>query len=472
MIRLIFIKLFILISVVQAIDCQNHLFNININDNLSIEESLQEIANYCSFSIVIKDQIARDKLKTIQNSIHIKQMSLEEIFELFIKDYDLSYEFNGKVLKIFAIQTRTFKIDYITSVREGQSITKASVDARPKQSEYKSTFEGSEDNMIKSMEKFNFWENMEKEISTLLNFSSQNNDIKAPIVNANAGIVIVTGTNSQIKQVENYLQNLQNRLKKQVIIDVSIIAVSLNKNHSSGINWQNFNLDFNSKQKDNVNSFMQYQSGQGFVKNLGLRANLNFDSIMNFLSQNGKISVLSNPKLMALNNQQAIISIGDTINYQLKESSKGTENGTTVSESYSNYSIFIGILLNILPEISDDGKIMLRINPSLSDFKYAQDNQRQKAPRTIAPDTIQKKLSSVVQVENNQTLILGGLISHTKEQDENSVNFLSKIPLFGFLFKGDTEHSSITEIVFIITPSIVDNTNIPSLKDLGFKYYE
>lgn len=193
---------------------------------------------------------------------------------------------------------------------------------------------------------------------------------------------------------------------------------------------------------------------------------------MNFLSQNGKISVLSNPKLMALNNQQAIISIGDTINYQLKESSKGTENGTTVSESYSNYSIFIGILLNILPEISDDGKIMLRINPSLSDFKYAQDNQRQKAPRTIAPDTIQKKLSSVVQVENNQTLILGGLISHTKEQDENSVNFLSKIPLFGFLFKGDTEHSSITEIVFIITPSIVDNTNIPSLKDLGFKYYE
>lgn len=274
MIRLIFIKLFILISVVQAIDCQNHLFNININDNLSIEESLQEIANYCSFSIVIKDQIARDKLKTIQNSIHIKQMSLEEIFELFIKDYDLSYEFNGKVLKIFAIQTRTFKIDYITSVREGQSITKASVDARPKQSEYKNTFEDSEDNMIKSMEKFNFWENMEKEISTLLNFSSQNNDIKAPIVNANAGIVIVTGTNSQIKQVENYLQNLQNRLKKQVIIDVSIIAVSLNKNHSSGINWQNFNLDFNSKQKDNVNSFMQYQSGQGFVKNLGLRANL------------------------------------------------------------------------------------------------------------------------------------------------------------------------------------------------------
>lgn len=239
-----------------------------------------------------------------------------------------------------------------------------------------------------------------------------------------------------------------------------------------GSNWQNFNIGLNSQTSDNTNSFMQIQNGQGFVKNLGLRANLNFDSIVNFLSQSGKTSVLSNPKLMALNNQQAIISIGDTVNYQVKESSKGTENGTTVSESYSNYSIFIGILLNILSEISDDGKIMLRINPSLSDFKYPEDNKRQKEPRTIAPDTIQKKLSSVVQVENNQTLILGGLISHNRSQNDNSVNFLSKIPILGSLFRSEDENSNITEIVFIITPSIVDNTHIPSLRELGFKYNE
>lgn len=232
-----------------------------------------------------------------------------------------------------------------------------------------------------------------------------------------------------------------------------------------GINWQNFNIGLNS-QVNNENSFIQFQNRQGFVKNLGLRVNLNFDSIINFLSQNGKTSVLSNPKLMALNNQQAIISVGDTINYQVKESSKGTENGTTVSESYNNYSIFVGILLNILPEISDDGKIMLRINPSLSDFKYPEDNKRQKEPRTIAPDTIQKKLSSVVQVENSQTLILGGLISHDKSNEKNSINFLSKIPILGSLFKGEVLNSKTTEIVFIITPSIVDSVNAPSLKDL------
>ncbi|EFO5473566.1 pilus (MSHA type) biogenesis protein MshL [Campylobacter jejuni] len=454
-----------------ALDCQKRLFDISINEKLSIQESLDELAKYCSFSIIVKDKIAKEKLEILQNSVNIHQMSLDEIFNFFIKEHDLSYDFDGKILRISGINTKIFKISYITSIREGQSITKASVDAKPRQSEYSGSFDDAEDNMIKSMEKFDFWQNIEKEIIVLLKNSHEDYEAKIPIINPNAGLIIVTGTNSQLKSVKNYLQKLENRLKKQVIIDVSILAVSLNENHSSGINWQNFNIGLNS-QVNNENSFIQFQNGQGFVKNLGLRANLNFDSIINFLSQNGKTSVLSNPKLMALNNQQAIISVGDTINYQVKESSKGTENGTTVSESYNNYSIFVGILLNILPEISDDGKIMLRINPSLSDFKYPEDNKRQKEPRTIAPDTIQKKLSSVVQVENNQTLILGGLISHDKSNEKNSINFLSKIPILGSLFKGEVLNSKATEIVFIITPSIVDSVNAPSLKDLGFKHYE
>jgi len=469
MIRFLFVKLCFCTLFLYASDCQKRLFDFSIYENLSIKQSLDELANHCFFSVVVKDKIAKEKLEELMSTLHVRQMSLNEIFKLLIEENDLYYEFDGKVLKISGLQTRIFKISYITSVREGQSITKASVDAKPKQNDYAFN-DDAEDNMIRSSEKFDFWKNIENEIILLLSAHIQE-ESKAPIINPNAGIVIVTGTNSQLKRVEEYLLRLDSRLKKQVIIDVSIIAVSLNKSHSSGINWQNFNLGLSANTKDGSNSFLQVQSGQAFVKNLGLRVDLNFDSIINFLSQSGKTNVLSNPKLMALNNQQAIISVGDTINYQVKESSKGTENGTTVSESFNNYSIFVGILLNILPEISDEGKIMLRINPSLSDFKYPEDNKRQTSPRTIAPDTIQKKLSTVVEVENNQTLILGGLISHNKANDENSVNFLSRVPLLGTLFRSQEQTSNATEIVFIITPSIVSQRkDLPTLKDLGFGY--
>ena len=426
----------------------------------------------CAFSIVIKDDLARTKITNATKNINIRQMNLAEIFRLLITENNLHYDFDGKVLKIAAFKTQTFKLGYITSVREGQSVTKASVDSRSKQSDMTNTDEKSvEDNMIKSIERFDFWQNIEKELVTLLNAQNEPFESKNIVVNANTGLITINGTLNQLLRAQSYINDLQKSLKKQVIINVSIIAVSLDTSHSSGINWQNFSIGFNSQNANGTNSLISLQNtnnGNAFVKNLGFNAGLNLDSVMNFLSQNGKTKVLSSPKLVALNNQQAIISVGDTINYQVKESSKSTDSGTTVSEIYNNYSIFIGILLNILPEISDDGKIMLRINPSLSNFKYPQDNRRQDAPRVIAPDTVQKKLSTVVQMENNQTLVLGGLISRAESIDENSVNMLSQIPLLGRLFQGSNQNQNATEIVFIITPLIIDNTNPPTLQDLGF----
>lgn len=400
-------------------------------------------------------------------------MNLSEIFNLLIKENNLHHSFDGKVLRISALRTQSFKLGYITSIREGQSITKASVDSRSRQSDFTGTNEESklEDNMIKSLERFDFWQNIEKELINLLNTQNEPFEAKSIVVNANAGLITINGTPNQLQRVQSYIQNLQNRLKKQVAINVSIIAVSLDESHSSGINWNNFSIDFNAQNSSGTNSLISFQNtneGNFFVKNLGFNVGLNLDSVMNFLSQNGQTKVLSSPKLVALNNQQAIISVGDTINYQVKESSKSTDSGTTVSEIYNNYSIFIGILLNILPEISDDGKVMLRISPSLSNFKYPQDNRRQNEPRVIAPDTIQKKLSTVVQMENNQTLVLGGLISRNESVEESSVNVLSKIPLLGGLFRGSVQNQDATEIVFIITPLIIDNNNVPSLEDLGF----
>lgn len=400
-------------------------------------------------------------------------MNLAQIFNLLIKENNLHHSFDGKVLRISALRTQSFKLGYITSIREGQSITKASVDSRSRQSDFTGTNEESklEDNMIKSVERFDFWQNIEKELISLLNTQNEPFETKGIIVNANAGLITINGTPNQLLRAQSYIQNLQNRLKKQVAINVSIIAVSLDTSHSSGINWNNFSIDFNAQNSNGTNSLISFQNnneGNFFVKNLGFNVGLNLDSVMNFLSQNGQTKVLSSPKLVALNNQQAIISVGDTINYQVKESSKSTDSGTTVSEIYNNYSIFIGILLNILPEISDDGKVMLRISPSLSNFKYPQDNRRQNEPRVIAPDTIQKKLSTVVQMENNQTLVLGGLISRNESVEESSVNVLSKIPLLGGLFRGSTQNQDATEIVFIITPLIIDNNNVPSLEDLGF----
>lgn len=145
-------------------DCKKRLFDIHIKESLSIEEALDELASYCTFSIVVKDELAKNELGKMQKSLYISQMTLEEIFKLLLKENNLNYEFNGKILSICGISTQIFKLSYITSVREGQSIIKASVDSKPRQNENDLSDE-SNDNMIKSMEKFDFWQNIEKEIT-------------------------------------------------------------------------------------------------------------------------------------------------------------------------------------------------------------------------------------------------------------------------------------------------------------------
>lgn len=457
-IKFLFISLLIFYNTANA-KCQGRIFDIDVTRQSSLIEILNELGKECDFSIVIKDELAKKELNHNNNYLHIKKMTLNEIFNLLINEHNLDYDYKKSVLKIYGRITKSFKLHYISTIREGQSITKASVDLKPKQGDDFGTNEV--DNLVISTDKFNFWEKIAEEVERLLDKNSMK-----PIVNTNAGIITISATPYEVKRVQGYLQELNKRLKRQVLIDVSIIAVHLNQSHSSGINWHELSFRLNGDDKD----FIINHNG---IKNINLKANIETKAIINLLEENGKTVVLSNPKLMALNNQQAIISIGDTINYQVKESSKGTENGTTISESYNNYSIFIGILLNILAEISDDEKIMLRINPSLSDFKYSVDNYRQSKPRNIAPDTIQKKLSTVVELEDSQTLVLGGLIARNNVFNQNEVNVLGKIPLVGALFNGKQEYEDSSEIVFIIKPSIVKNSKrFYDLKELGFKNEE
>jgi general secretion pathway protein D len=192
--------------------------------------------------------------------------------------------------------------------------------------------------------------------------------------------------------------------------------------------------------------------------------------LIDFLNTNGDTKVVSNPKVLTLNNQPALITIGDTINYKLTTTTNSTDAGATVAEEEEVKSIFIGVLLNITPQITDNEEIVLRINPSVSDFKYSEDSQKQSTTRDIAPDTREKKLSTVVKVQNGNTIILGGLITNREGKENSKVPVLGDIPLLGEAFKHTADTKLTQELIFVITPRIIgakDNTKM-TLKDLGF----
>ena len=470
----------------SANECKNRKLDMSLSPNITSYEILSQLANICKFSIVLSDSNATNALKTPTNLINISRLSLDEIIGLVAESNALSYDFNGKMLSLSYIQTKTFKMDYIISARQGQAITKASVDSAPIEIgvDYQiadQNDENSQDNIIKTTEKFDFWQDLSNELKLILNSHNDPFIAPTPIINPAAGLIHITGTANQLKRVQNYLNLLSSRLKRQVLIDVKIISVELDNSYTKGVDWSKFELGFKSYLSDGTPSRLSFNKGSvqnpahslknisgGFI--IGGDLHLSLDGVLNFLNTNGKSQIISSPKIMAMNNQQALISVGDNINYRIAEDITNNDTSEITKTTYKQHSVFIGILLNLLPEISDDNLIMLRINPSLSSFKYSADDAKQTMPRVIAPDTMQKKLSTVVQISSGDSIILGGLIAKSLGNEINKVPILGDIPLLGYLFKSDSQISKTSELIFIITPTIINEPISPN--ELGFEKME
>lgn len=462
------------LSAANEHNCDYKTFNIKTTEKVSSIELLTQIADSCDFSIIVKDKYADELIKKDLYGINIKDLSLDEIFEILISDNDLYYEYSKNFLKISALQTKTFKIDYITSIRQGTANLNASVDATITEGGTTETSAATGDNTITSNDTFDFWSTMLAETTAILNTGEEDYEAKAPIVNANAGLITVTGTKQQLQRVDNYLKELEQNLHKQVLIDVSILSVELSEEKYTGVDWTKFDLTLGSEgtfSNTYINDRPEFSKLADIDSNLNVvnSAVFTMTGLIDFLNTNGDTKVVSSPKVLSMNNQQALITVGDNINYRIPEESSDSD-ANTQDITYTNYSIFIGVLLNITPQITEENEIILRINPAVSDFKYAEDKIKQEKAREIAPDTREKKLSTVVKVKNGNTIILGGLITDTTENDSSNVPILSEIPLLGNAFKHEGISKSTSELIFVITPRIIgpkDNTKA-TLKDLGF----
>ena len=180
------------------------------------------------------------------------------------------------------------------------------------------------------------------------------------------------------------------------------------------------------------------------------------NQIIQFLKRYGNVKSISNPKIVASNNQPALISIGNEYFYSIKETQiKDTSSGNSNTlNSTKIESVFAGILLDITADISNDGKVTLSINPSISQTART---LTQNSNRSIPPDLTKKQLSSVITTESGKKVILGGLITKSKTVENTQVPLLGYMPVVGSLFRSQKSFYKNEELIIIITPYILDN---------------
>lgn len=537
-------------------DCTYELFNIASVKGTSVGDFIDQISDECGMSVIVADTEAESILKKQMNKTYLKNLTINEVLDLIIKENDLQYTLQNNVLKISYLTTKTYNIDYIISVRKGNGSANITLSSNTTQATSGSGSTGSgltgssstgssstgstnptdksndSGTTITSTDEVLFWNTLEKEVNTILSrpedqygefkptvvidskdkTSDQQNNQHAIFINKNAGLITVTGTGKQLKRLDSYIAELQEKMQSQVMIDVKMYSVVFNNGSSTGIDWsqiyslQNFELGFNYVDRKNVSGAdisSAYEGDKiqrfgktggstdpvtgaflptyGLLDVAGARANvsgvssaftmsnkISINNLLMFLKTQGDVYAISNPKIMTLNNQPALITAGQQLFY--KTISTSTLAGGTTGEQATTEiisSVFSGVLLDITPEISKDGQITLRINPSVSDTigDVSSDNSK----RTMPPDLSRRQISSVVTVQDGTRIVLGGLINRKSTNNTTKVPLLGDIPYLGYLFKQENLGEKVEELVIIIEPHIVkkDGSNL-GLADLGY----
>ncbi|MEA3522029.1 MAG: pilus (MSHA type) biogenesis protein MshL [Campylobacterota bacterium] len=485
------LSLFI-ISTASASNCDDTLFSFDVGESqgsVKIVDIIENVAHQCKFSVVIVDTEARSVLNKALFLVHIENYTLESLFDFLLSQNNMFYKYDKekRILKVSYLETHSFIIDYVNlSEQTTESIKTITVGAAQNNNTASNTNSNqmpstsganeqsgsnSDHTTIKSNTKFEFWDKLSDEIDAILSRDEDHMQIKSrSIINREAGIVTITGTKSQIERINKYLNHLKSRLHKQVLLETKIFELRYRDRNSTGVDWSKFQLRLGGKIS---NSASGDKYGSFNAPSYSFNYQFAMDGLIDFLNRYGDVNVLSTPKILTLNNQPAVINVGNQINYRYESGTMSATNvGASTTNTYVMSSVFIGLTLNIIPEITDDGFVILRINPVVSEKLEADEGlaldrsgEDEDGIRTMPPDIKIKQLSSIVKAKDGSRIVIGGLVSTRNYKENSSVPLLSSIPLIGGLFRHTGVETEKVELIIVVTPEIIKDNAFPSIGD-------
>lgn len=263
--------------------------------------------------------------------------------------------------------------------------------------------------------------------------------------------IIIYATRDEYSNIEKMLHKLDT-LPKQVLVEVTIAEVTLRDSLQFGLEWF-------LKNSGNKYGYTLTALGSGSSGVLGTLSTIsgNFGATFNALAEKKYVNVLSNPKLLVLNNHSANINIGNQIpiiTSRASASDIGEVSGSRTPSILQNIQYrSTGITLDVSPTINSEGYLTLHINQTVSNA------QKNTTSDISSPIIFNRSLATDVILKSGETVILGGLITEDKSRDKTKIPLLGDIPILGKLFSTFGDSIDKTELVILVKPTIISNNS-------------
>jgi MSHA biogenesis protein MshL len=417
-------------------------------------------------------------------SLDLKNVTIAQVLDAVQKLYGYDYKKNdmGYIIYPATLQTKTFKINRLDLQRIGNSNTTVSSGRQASQNNSQGNNQQGNNNQqtnsssnsplgngpqgsssqqvsrsssstVLTITDTDFWQELKDSLTHIIAIDPQ----ATVDINQQSGIVIVRAKPMQLREVESFLSATQTQINRQVILEAKILEVILDDSHQNGINWESIVREGITKAPLLTGIGAMNPSTFTSVFTLGGTAG-DFRAFVELMETQGKTNVLSSPRISTLNNQTAIIKVGQD-EYFATGFNGGTPGATGVAPTAPTVFVdvfFSGISLDVTPQIDDDENITLHIHPSISQVKKDTKDFGLNITLPLALTTVRES-DSIVKAKNGQIVVLGGLMQERDNETKQGITGLASIPYIGNLFRINTGTVQKSELIILLKATYIDS---------------
>lgn len=402
-------------------------------------------------------------------TLNVINQTILQILERLTKLVKLRYQYDGKNLVVLPDKPyiHTYKISYVNIKRNTVSEMNIATQIISGMNEKTNdTGKNNSTTKIINQSTYNFWENLKKNVLAILKDNQK--QTQNVIINPESGIMTVHATHKQHQAIKKFLQKLKTNIKRQVLIEATIIEVQLNDQYQAGIDWQLIAGDFTINQSLLGANLANAPFYSIEYNNPNSSLFGNFFTKIRLLEQFGKVKVLSSPKIIALNNQTAILKIVDNhVYFTIKAIPTTTQVNlggslvTAFSYTTTPQILPVGLIMNVTPQISEKQTVTLNIRPTISriiSFKSDPNPDLARAGVTSQIPEIQvREMETMLKIKSGNIAIIGGLMQDAIDQKTQAIPLLSKLPMLGDFFTYRNNQSIKTELVIFLRPVVIND---------------
>ncbi len=411
-------------------------------------------------------------------TLALKRVTIDQVLQALEDAYGYAYNSipGGYEIIPNTLRTQIYKVNYLELQRKSRSnmtVSSGEVTASPNSGGVGNTtpggnVSGSINNGnqaysavigdVETKSTVDFWKSLQVTLQKIIGTSNG----RTVTVNPVAGIVVVHASPRELKQVERYLDMVQNSMDRQVILEAKILEVNLTNEFQMGIDWRLFGARLNALSNFPNVGIMQSAFPDAYRVDVHWNPQ-DFTSVIQALETQGNVQVLSSPRVSAMNNQKAAIKVGfdeffvTNVTQNQNVVSSGLVTQPTVNVNLTPF--FSGITLDVTPQIDANGQVTLHIHPTVSEVK----DQRKVIDLGTQGGTLNLPLANsriresdtIVHAKDGQVVVIGGLMQNSTTEGIGQVPWFGNIPFLGTLVRATKQNSQKSELVILLRPTLV-----------------